>query len=202
MQITADIGVEDFVKAYVQLRRLEPPPKKAGPSKLWIVSSLSMIAAFIFASLMAAFTGILPYYGAAVKTGLLACAIWMGVDSIGVIRILLKSRKAPDVIEMIAAGMREQHRKGEGALDVGRHLITITPEGMEDVGEDWQFFRAWRQIQSIQDVPDYVMICRGSKGGFPIPKRAFGSEGAAAAFLAEARHFHMAAGGHHPPITG
>ena len=76
---------------------------------------------------------------------------------------------------------------------LGRHTITLTPDGLREQTDVNDQRALWQGIQRIEANGDYIFIYMQPNAAHVIPRRAFPSPEEAEQFLAAARAYHAAA---------
>jgi hypothetical protein len=85
-------------------------------------------------------------------------------------------------------------RYGEGKNAVtGKHLVSITPENIKDIGETVEETAKWDIIENVVSTDKYLfIIARATQGALIIPRKAFADDAAFNLFAETAKKYHQA----------
>ena len=92
----------------------------------------------------------------------------------------------------IAKQVNKLLSEGENKNDLGKHTISISPEGLVSKGQFSEEKRSWQAIERIAETPDHAFFYVSSTSAIIIPKRTFSAEFGVDEFVARAREYHSA----------
>jgi hypothetical protein len=63
--------------------------------------------------------------------------------------------------------------KKAGGRGVGRHTLTVDPDGVRELGPAAEHAHRWSAVQSLQEGPDHFFLLVGFGTAYVVPKRSF-----------------------------
>jgi hypothetical protein len=72
--------------------------------------------------------------------------------------------------------VRRSFRKGRNALFLGRHSVTITPEGFRGTGDHGESYIKWTAVERVVNSGSHVFFYVAARSAVVIPRRAFAGE--------------------------
>jgi hypothetical protein len=85
--------------------------------------------------------------------------------------------------KQIADNARRAYGKDSSEGPLGHRVITIGPEGLEEVSDHATSAQKWSGIKKVDEVDSALYLFNAPASAFIIPKRAFSSASAVAEFL-------------------
>jgi hypothetical protein len=90
------------------------------------------------------------------------------------------------VRDVIGIVLRKRVRKGKGSLMFGKHIYSLLPDCLLQVGDFGESRIKWDHIEKVIRNDDFITIFVGASEGFVIPRRCFATQEAFDTFFREA----------------
>jgi len=137
----------------------------------------------VLAPLLGALVIVLPRWSSDVLTISIGLVIWVIYSVAWVLLIPVFFRV------LLRRNATKLHKEGQNRGRLGRHTMTLTPDGIVDTTEFGEERHTWSVVEKIAEDENYVFIYMSATSAHVIPKRAFAHQAALDAFLNTARAF-------------
>lgn len=92
----------------------------------------------------------------------------------------------------IAKQVKKLLGEGENKNVLGKHTISISPQGLTSKGQFSEEKHSWQAIERIAETPEYAFLYLGAVSAIIIPRRTFSAEFGVDEFVARAKQYHNA----------